>query len=187
MKLIHCSMVYDFKKALDKYCLDKCSKCSGILEVSMKHIIVTVVGKTMDIEEIKMLKCKKCGAIYYSYYAQDILYGMYNELKKRGDLRVKSEPNGYKKKYIYAESKGFIYDHRDYEGIPGLRFDDEHLKEEFLTPVYFDWKALLYFIADPDFIVDIFSETCGHIGKKDSEWIYPDDWTVQLDLIRMVA
>ncbi|PYG84291.1 hypothetical protein LY28_03686 [Ruminiclostridium sufflavum DSM 19573] len=178
MGMIHYLSESDFKKSLDKYCLDKCSKCGGILEVSMEHITVNVVGKTMDIEEIPMLKCKKCGVTYYSYYAQEILYGMYNELKRRGDLGVKSKPNGYRKMYDYAASKGFVYDHRDYESIPGLRFDDEHSKEGFLTPVFFDRKALLYFIADPEYIVDIFSETYGHIGKKDSEGIYPYEWDV---------
>ena len=42
-----------------------------------------------------------------------------------------------------------------------------------MTPVYFDRKALIYFISVPDFEVDIFSETYGHIGKKDQrEYIY---------------
>ena len=47
-----------------------------------------------------------------------------------------------------------------------------------MTPVYFDRKALIYFISVPDFEVDIFSETYGHIGKKDPQGVYIYDWDV---------
>jgi len=47
-----------------------------------------------------------------------------------------------------------------------------------LTPVYFDRRALIYFISIPDYEVDIFSETYGHLAKKDPEGIYQYDWSI---------
>ena len=75
----------EFDEAMNAYHLDKCPKCSEIVEVEMEHIFVSVVDKTMDIEEIPMLKCKNCGGVYYSYFAQEVLYGLYDELKRTGD------------------------------------------------------------------------------------------------------
>lgn len=167
----------NFEEIFENYCLDICPECRGILEVSMEHIFVEVKRKTMEIEELPMLKCKKCGAIQYTEYAKDILFGLYNELKRREDLGVKSKPNGYRKRYNYAQENEFIYDHRDYESIPGLQFDDEHPEIGFLTPVYFDRKALLYFISDPVYEVDIFSETYGFIAKKDTAGEYLYEWS----------
>lgn len=178
MEIFSYSQEADFENAMNTYQLDKCSKCGGIVEVEMMHIYVRVNEKTIDIEEIPMLKCKKCGTLYFSFFAQEVLYGLYEELKKTGNIGVHSTPSGYKKRYEYAESKNYIYDHRDYESIPGVRFDDEHSKKGFLTPVYFDRKALLYFVADPDYEVDIFSETYGHIAKKDISGIYLYEWAV---------
>lgn len=166
----------EYKKIFKGYCLDKCPKCNGFLEISMEHIEIEISNKFMDIEEISMLKCMKCGTFYYTEYAKEILYGLYKELCRRGEYKVKSKPSGYRKKYNYAAENNFIYDHRDYESIPGLKFDDEHSEVGFLTPVYFYRKALLYFISDPEYEVDIFSETYGNIRKKDAEGIYEYQW-----------
>ncbi|WP_143317037.1 hypothetical protein [Clostridium sp. HBUAS56017] len=168
----------EYEKIFEGYCLDKCPKCNGFLEISMEHIKVEISNRFMDIEEIPMLKCGKCGTLHYTEYAKEILYGLYKELCKRGEYGVKSKPNGYRKKYNYAVENNFIYDHRDYESVPGLKFDDEHSEVGFLTPVYFDRKALLYFISDPVYEVDIFSETYGNIAKKDAEGIYKYQWAV---------
>lgn len=178
MKTILYTSESDFYNDLEHYNLDMCHKCRGIMEISMEHIIVNIADRFMDIEEIPMLKCKICGELYYTYYAQIILSGLYEELKIRGNKGVNCTPINYQKRYDYANEKNFIYDYRDYESIPGLMFDDEHSKEGFLTPVYFDRKALLYFMADPDYEVDIFSESYGHFGKKDPEGIYRYEWAV---------
>ena len=77
-----------------------------------------------------------------------------------------------------VKKQDYKYDHKDYYNIPGLCYDEEHSTEGFLTPVYFDRKALIYFISVPDFEVDIFSETYGHIGKKDPQGVYIYDWDV---------
>lgn len=168
----------EYEDKVKGYCFDECSQCNDLLEISMEHIKVEISDKFIDIEEIPMLKCKKCGTLYYTEYAKVILRGLYKELCNTGNCMVTSKPNGYRKKYNYASGNNFIYDHRDYESIPGLMFDDEHSEVGFLTPVYFDRKALLYFISDPEYEVDIFSETYGHIGKRDREGFYQYEWDV---------
>lgn len=125
-----------------------------------------------------MLKCKKCGELRFSEYAKEILDGIHNELLRRSDSGVISRPNGYSKQYAYASEAEFLYDHRDYESIPGLKFDEEHSKPGFLTPVYFNRNALLYFVSAPDYLVDIFSESYGNIIKKDLEGLYLYEWSI---------
>lgn len=170
--------INDYERIFEEYCFDKCNKCRNCFEISMENLRIEILDKFIDIEEIPMLKCKECGYINYTEYAKDIIGGLYNELCKRGQYGVRSKANGYRKKYNYATNNNFIYDHRDYESIPGLKYDEEHSEEGFLTPVYFDRKALLYFISDTNYEVDIFSETYGNICKKDAEGIYPYEWAV---------
>lgn len=168
----------NFDKMLEDFPrLDKCN-CGGVIEISMEYIKVTVSEKTMELTEIPMLKCEKCGELSFSEYAKEILYGLYNELLRRGNSGVLSSPNGYRKQYTYATEANFLYDHRDYESIPGLKFDEEHSEPGFLTPVYFDRNALLYFVSAPDYIVDLFSETYGSISKRDPEGVYLYEWSV---------
>lgn len=52
--------------------------------------------------------------------------------------------------------------------MPGLCYDDEHSVEGFLTPVYFEKEALVFFLAMPEYEVEIFSESYGYFAKKDS-------------------
>lgn len=168
----------EFEKVMNLYFMSKCSKCDGIVEVDMEHVCVNVLDKIMDIEEMPMLKCKTCGEIYYSRFAQEILCELYSELKRTGNREIYSTSRDYNKIYNYASNKNFIYDYKDYESIPGLRYDFEHSEEGFLTPVYFDKKALLYFIADLDYDVDMFSESYGYIRKNDKEGFYQYEWAV---------
>lgn len=97
---------------------------------------------------------------------------------KHGKFSGEFSSKNYKKKFEYCRMADYNYDHKDYYSIPGLCHDDEHTIEGFLTPVYFDRKALIYFIAVPDFEVDIFSETYGRIGKIDPTKKYSYEWTV---------
>lgn len=162
----------EFEAELRKYCFDKCDQCGAFVEMSLEHIQVTIGDKYIDITDIPMLKCKNCSKFFYPTFTKNILLGLYNELCNQDKEGVISKPRNYQKQYNYATDTRFIYDHRDYESIPGLNYDEEHLEEGFLTPVYFDRKALIYFIGDPSYEVDIFSETYGTILKVDSQGVY---------------
>lgn len=162
----------------ETYYMDRCSQCNGLVEVSIEHVRVEVEEKYIDIEEIPMLKCTKCGNVVHTHYAKCIILGAYSQLIKSENVGVVSKPNGFRKRYSYAEENEFIYDHRDYESIPGLEVDMEHSEKGFLTPVYFNRNALIYFVGDPNYKVDIFSESYGYMAKRDTQGYWEYEWGV---------
>ena len=107
-----------------------------------------------------------------------MIEGAYKSMIEQEQYVGEFVSKNYKKKFEYCQETDYKYDHKDYYNIPGLCYDEKHSIEGFLTPVFFDRKALIYFISVPDFEVDIFSETYGHIGKKDPEGIYVYDWDI---------
>lgn len=55
----------DFNKMLEEFpCLDKCF-CGGIIEMSLEYIKVTISEKMIEVTEVPMLKCKKCGNLKF--------------------------------------------------------------------------------------------------------------------------
>ncbi|OZH55741.1 hypothetical protein AFK68_02640, partial [Hydrocoleum sp. CS-953] len=74
-------------------------------------------------------------------------------------LSLKQE---FKKRFDYAKVE-FLYDHIDYDNIPGLRRGDDG----FLTPVFFNLAVLNKYSQHPDYRLDLFSKTYGRIEKKD--------------------
>ena len=168
----------DFLIEYKKYKLDRCNKCRGVRELIDDDVTVTIENRTLHFPKLLVLCCKKCGDKCLPEYSKQMIDGAYKSMKEQeqfiGEFRLKN----YIKKFEYCQEIDYKYDHKDYYNIPGLCFDEEHSVEGFLTPVFFDRKALIYFISVPDFDVDIFSETYGHIGKKDPEGVYVYDWDV---------
>lgn len=168
----------DFLTEYWTYKLDKCSKCEGIRELINDDVTVTIENRTLHFPELLVLCCTKCGDRCLPEYSKQMIDGAYKSMVEQEQFVGEFVSKKYRKKFEYCQDTDYKYDHKDYYNIPGLRFDDEHSKEGFLTPVFFDRKALIYFISVPDFDVDIFSETYGHIGKKDPEGVYIYDWDV---------
>ena len=86
------------------------------------------------------------------------------QAKRRGKPEVRLSPRqDFKRRFDYGQVK-FLYDHRDYENIPGLRrpWDDG-----FLTPVFFNLAVLNKYSQHPDYRLDLFSKTYGSIDRKD--------------------
>ena len=105
-------------------------------------------------------------------HSKILISSIYNQMVEEGQNEVYKVWKGRYKKFNYCISQDFIYDHRDYYSIPGLCYDDEHSEEGFLTPVYFTKKVLLYFLHDPDYYVNLASETYGDFQYKDL-WAIP--------------
>lgn len=177
------NLLFESEKAfideLDAFpCLDRCS-CGGFNEMTLESITVNIEKYSIKIAVVPMLKCTKCGQKHLPEFTKKLLFEGYQELRQRGNLSVESKPTGYQKRYQYAEAANYIYDHWDYESIPGLQFDEEHSIEGFLTPVYFDKRALVSFISLPEYEVDLFSETYGTLSmlaKDDSGFQY--EWSI---------
>lgn len=168
----------DFLTEYQTYKLDKCSKCKGVRELIDDDVTVIIENRTLHFPELLILCCNKCGDKCLPEYSKQMIDGAYKSMIEQEQYVGEFVSKSYKKKFEYCQETDYKYDHKDYYNIPGLCYYEEHSIEGFLTPVFFDRKALIYFISVPDFEVDIFSETYGHIGKKDSEGIYVYDWDV---------
>lgn len=168
----------DFLDEYKCYHMDQCSKCRAVRELTMEKVDIQIEDRIMHFQELLVLSCTSCTDKCLPMHSKQMIDGCYKIMKDQGHYERVQSYRGYRKKFDYCQAQDFIYDHRDYYSIPGLCYDDEHSIEGFLTPVYFHRKALLYFISDPEYVVDIFSETYGYIGKKDSAGVYEYDWTV---------
>ena len=168
----------DFLAEYQIYNLDKCNKCKGVRELIDDDVTVVIENRTLHFPKLFVLCCNKCGDKCLPEYSKQMIDGTYKSMVEQGQFAGEFISKNYKKKFEYCQEIDYKYDHNDYYNIPGLCYDEEHSTEGFLTPVFFDKKALIYFISVPDFEVDIFSETYGHIGKKDPEGVYVYDWDV---------
>lgn len=169
----------DFQAFINSpYQFDKCRACNQAVEVSIESAHISIGEKYIYFEDVPLLKCTSCAELYLTDYAKETLFGAYSELKHRPNIGVRSRYNGYKKRFDYCHNVEFEYGHRDYTSIPGLCYDDEHSKEGFLQPVYFSRDALIAFIGNPKYEVDLFSESYGNMAMYDPEGIYRYEWSV---------
>lgn len=168
----------DFLSEYRTYNFDKCSVCKGLRELVMDDVTVVIENRTLHFSELLVLCCINCGDKCLPEYSKQLIDGAYKTMVEQSQLMGEFTSTHYKQKFEYCEEIDYNYDHKDYYNVPGLCYDEEHSKEGFLTPVYFDRRALIYFISVPDYEVDIFSETYGHISKIDPEGVYVYDWDV---------
>lgn len=168
----------DFLTEYQTYKMDKCNKCKGFREILDDDVTVRIENRTLHFPNLFVLYCTKCGDKCLPEFSKQMIDGAYQDMVKQGQFVGEFIPKNFQKKFEYCQTADYKYDHKDYYNIPGLSYDEEHSIEGFLTPVYFDRKALIYFISVPDYDVDIFSETYGHVGKKDPTGIYVYDWDV---------
>lgn len=162
----------DFITEYKTYHFHECNKCKSIRELSNECIDITIENRKMHFTDLLVLKCTNCNSISLPMHSKQMIDGCYKIMKKDGHLEGIQTYRGYKQQFDYCIMQNFKYDHRDYFNIPGLSFDEEHSVEGFLTPVYFTNKVLLYFLSDPDYKVNLFSETYGYFQLKD-EWGIP--------------
>jgi len=161
-----------------EYHMDRCGKCNAFRELVEEEVTVKIEDKTLHYPELLVFCCTQCGEKCLPMHSKEMIDGCYKNMVEENQLESKFVSRRYRKKFEYCQEQNFLYDHRDYYSVPGLCYDEEHSVEGFLTPVYFDRKALIYFISVPDYEVDIFSESYGHLDKKDPEGIYQFDWSI---------
>lgn len=154
----------DLNQFLDMVHFSNCEEqgCDGVCEVSMQPVHISIIDKTIDFEELPLLKCKKCGRLYITVYAANKIRCIYEQLKNRSDSGVFCKRTQYLQRYNYCEDINFEYDSRDYRSIP--RLCTLFSNDGFLQPVFFDLKALIAFIGNQDYDVDRFSEPYGNLA-----------------------
>ncbi len=162
----------DYSEEYRIYNFHECNICNSPRELSVEDLDVVIENRIMHFKDFLVLTCTKCNESCLPQHSKKMIDGCYKIMVKEGHFEGIQKYNGYKKKFMYCQEHDFKYDYRDYYNIPGLCFDEEHSEEGFLTPVYFKKKVLIYFMHDPDYGMNLFSETYGTISFKD-EWNVP--------------
>lgn len=123
----------------------------------------------LDKEPLLINECND--NIYFPEKTKKIILCAIEETKKRNKNQVTIKPKQLEyKRYDYAKNVGFLYSQIDYEYIPGLiTFNND---DGFLVPVYFNLSVLNKYSQDPDYKLNLFSETYGYISYK-RDWIIP--------------
>lgn len=154
---------------------DKCDLCGGCCELEESDVYVGIDDIRLQFPENLVLKCKICGKPYMPQRFSHVVYFWYHQTLEHGAKKGEFPRKQYDQRFDYCNEQGFSYDYRDHLSIPGLCIEEERT-DGFLTPVYFYRKALIFFCADPEYEVNIFSETYGVIGKKDENGNY--EWRI---------
>lgn len=169
----------EFYEMLRSFPCSASCECHGCNEMYLTSVSVWVAGYTIELTVMPILMCTNCGKRYLPMFTKQILHEAYKALLASGQTAMRSAPTGYAKRYSYAEAANFDYDHWDYESIPGLNVDYDHAEEGFLTPVYFDKRALVSFANLREYNVDIFSETYGQLSKyAETDSAYAYEWSI---------
>ncbi|MCD7728406.1 MAG: hypothetical protein LUI60_00645 [Clostridia bacterium] len=155
----------DFVVESRNYHLDVCSKCHGLCEVVEEDVICFIEEVELQLLSTFVLRCKQCEEEFLPEHTKRMIDGAYNCVKENNHTLGKFNHSEYREKFKYCLEQDYKYDYRDYYNIPGLCYDSEHSEKGFLTPVYFDKEALVYFLDVPQYEVDLFSESYGNIAK----------------------
>lgn len=140
---------------------EKLSLWFGEYEISVNDISVSMHG-------VPLLQNRSTGEIHFPDKTKLMIEYFVSEAIKNDKTGIWLSPKNLdKKRFSFAEKYDFKYSQIDYEYIPGLvrPWDDG-----FLTPVYFNISVLNKYSQNPDYKLDLFSETYGNISYKD-EWI----------------
>lgn len=156
----------EFYKSLEYFRVDRCDVCNETCELVECETMVIIADIRLDFSDALIMKCIKCGKVFMPMHFAKMVAYVYHQAIEGGYKGGTFPRTSYKKEYDYCKRIGFTYDYRDHINIPGLCHDDEHT-DGFLTPVDFEKTALVYFIASPEYEVNIFSESYGDIRKKD--------------------
>lgn len=168
----------EFVSEYKKYECAQCDECGGFRELIDTDVVCEIEHRMLHFPSLFVLRCKCCGKECFPEHSKQMINGAYQSMLPENQCIGEFVSRGYKKRFQYCKEQNYQYDHRDYYNIPGLCYDEDHSVEGFLTPVYFDRKALIYFISSPEYEVEIFSETYGRIAKKDVSGAYLYDWYI---------
>lgn len=149
---------------LEKIQTHYCEICSGWLEFCFDRHVITFEGIDLYLSNIPLLRCDNCSKYYFPEKTKSIILTASGQAKEQAKPVVRLSPRqDFKRRFDYGQVE-FLYDHRDYENIPGLQrpWDDG-----FLTPVFFNLAVLNKYSQHPDYRLDLFSRTYGSIDKKE--------------------
>lgn len=149
---------------LEKIQTHYCEVCDAWLEFCFDRHTIMFESVNLHLSDIPLLRCDNCFRYYFPEKTKSVILTVSKQAKERGKLAVRLSPRqDFKRRFDYGQVE-FLYDHRDYENIPGLQrpWDDG-----FLTPVFFNLAVLNKYSQHPDYRLDLFSKTYGSIDRGD--------------------
>tara|TARA_B110000902_G_C14234963_1_gene560297 strand:+ start:799 stop:1629 length:831 start_codon:yes stop_codon:yes gene_type:complete len=140
---------------------DKLSLWFGEHDFVVDDISVSVCG-------VPLLHNDSNGEVHFPDKTKKMIAFFVSEAKENDNPGIVLLPNNLEhKRFPFAEKYEFLYSQVDYEYIPGLI---RPWDKGFLTPVFFNISVLNKYSQNPDYKLDLFSETYGNISHSD-EWI----------------
>jgi YgiT-type zinc finger domain-containing protein len=141
-----------------------CDACEGHLDLAFTDFHEDVSGVDISIKGLPVLHCDACQKDYLPDDSRFAIIEHHRIATEKGSNTVRVKRSKLVKEFGFTKVP-FLYDADDYYYIPGLyrQFD-----VGFLTPVFFNRKALLKYDADPAYQVKFASTTYGTIDTEDS-------------------
>ncbi|MDD3924645.1 MAG: hypothetical protein PHP11_06055 [Erysipelotrichaceae bacterium] len=143
---------------------DKCLSCGSPLEFAVEQTSLMIDSKKLNFNGLPLLVCFACNKEYFVKQSIESVIYVLRQFKGRSEDQVNVKFKHSNTRYQYCEGYDFKYDYLDYENIPGLLRPQN---DGFLTPVYFEKNALVYFLHYPGYIMELKSETYGVIKIGD--------------------
>lgn len=148
---------------LEKIQSHYCEICNDWLKLCFDRYAIRFEETNIYLLNVPLLRCDSCIKYYFPEKTKTIILTVSDQAKEQGKSEVKLSPRqDFKRKFNYGEVE-FLYDHRDYENIPGLQrpWDDG-----FLTPIFFNLAVLNKYSQHPDYRLDLVSKTYGSISNN---------------------
>jgi hypothetical protein len=149
---------------LEKIQTHYCEICNSWLEFCFDKYAITFEGINMYLSDIPLLRCDSCVKYYFPDKTKAEILNASEQAKQQGKPELRLSPRqDFRRRFDYGQVE-FLYDHRDYENIPGLQrpWDDG-----FLTPVFFNLAVLNKYSQHPDYRLDLSSKSYGNISNND--------------------
>jgi hypothetical protein len=122
-------------------------------------------GIDVELEGVPLLKNELPGEVIFTFKSKAMVNYFVGEAKKSGNPGIRLSPKPREsKRYGYCQKVDFIYSDIDYEHIPGLV---RPWDEGFLTPVFFKLSVLNKYTQNPEYRLNLFSESYGSIESED--------------------
>jgi hypothetical protein len=136
-----------------------CNTCDGHLDLSFLDFHEEVSGVDISIKGLPMLHCEVCEKNYLPDWSRFAIIDQHKMATEKGLSVVRVVRRKLTKEFGFTKIP-FLYEADDFYYIPGL---ERPWNTGFLTPVFFNRKALLKYDADPSYQVKFASTTYGEI------------------------
>lgn len=136
-----------------------CDQCNSHLRLQKERFSEAIEEIQIDIDEFPTLFCAKCNRIFLPDRSKMFLMHVFENARARATVNVDIKKKTTSKIFNLTKVQ-FIFDPDDYYYIPGLArpWDDG-----FLTPVFFQKRALLKYDVSPYYRLEFASKTYGNI------------------------